>query len=198
MHTISLTLASHVLTMSSPFATCPELTARCAGESFWGCCCLRTISLPNAHHVLTISLRYAACSELTARCEGIRFGVVAVCVQFPDRLLIMSLPISLPIDTCPRLTANCKGEPFRRRCLKSDYATPQKYDGHYQKERPPFCPRNPGQEISEQGSKSGPANRPSCMRFILSREFGAQKRAQKTGSKSVRLDPAFLSQTCEI
>ena len=108
------------------------------------------------------------------------------------------LTISLLFATCPELTASCEGEPFWHRCLNSDYSAARKYDGRYQKERAPFCPRNPSQEISEQGSKSGPMNRPSHMRFRLSHAFGAQKRAQKTGSKSVRLDPVFLSQTCEI
>ena len=32
LHTLSLPLASHVLTISSPFATCPESTANCEGS----------------------------------------------------------------------------------------------------------------------------------------------------------------------
>ena len=99
------------------------------------------------------------------------YHVLITCFPCPDNFL--------KIGYMPKTDSKLRGEPFWGRCLKSDYATPQKYGGRYQKERAPFCPRNPGQEISEQGSKIEPTNRPSHMRFILSHAFGAQKRAPK-------------------
>ena len=149
---------------------------------------------PCPYNVLTICYRRKI--DSTMRGEPLWACCSLHTIHLPLASHVLS--ISLLFATCPELTASCEGEPFWRRCLNSDYSAARKYDGRSQKERAQFCPRNPGQEISEQGSKSGPTNRPSHMWFILSHAFGAQKRAQKTGSKSVRLDPVFLSQTCEI
>ena len=54
MHTISLPFAYHVLTISLPFAPCPELTASCEGSRLG----VAAVCIPYPYHLFTMPLQF--------------------------------------------------------------------------------------------------------------------------------------------
>ena len=87
LHTLSVPIAYHALSIFLPFATSAELTAKCEGSRFG----VAAVCIHGSYLLLTMSLPFsspsAACAELITRCEGNRLGVSAICVPCSYHLL---------------------------------------------------------------------------------------------------------------
>ena len=102
LQTISLPSAYHVLTISSPFATCPELTASCEGGRFG----VAAVCVPFPDQLLTMSLQFVFhllhALNLQQDARGLILGLLQFAYNFLTACLLCPYNV-LTICYMPRI-----------------------------------------------------------------------------------------------